>query len=231
MGYERRADTPKPVERQLRQEAGFGCVRCGHPYIEYHHIVPYSEVPVFKPEDMMCVCGNCHPAVGKMGADRQREFKAKPHNVAKGVMRGALDFDKKELAFKVGGNHYIDVPTMLQYRDIPIVSCRLSDGQAMVSLNLLGQDNKTVLRVDDNDVTFRVDDLWDFEYKHNYVVARYAHRDVAMTLDFRGAEATIEGKIWFGGNQATLGRDATTLPGLIAGGNIQRGGRIGIHIR
>lgn len=230
MGYERRANTPSAVERPLRQEAGFGCVKCGHPYIEYHHIIPYAEEQHFRQEDMMAVCGNCHPAVSKLGRDLQRELKAKPYNVSKGVMQGALVFDKRELAFKVGGSHYINVPTMLQYRDIPIVSCKLSDGQAKVSLNLLGPDNKTVLKIDDNDVTFRVDDLWDFEYKHNYAVARYAHRDVAMTLDFRGAEATIEGKIWLGGKQATLGRDATTLPGVHVAGATIINGDVGIHI-
>ena len=230
MAYERRADTPRAVERQLRQEAGFGCVKCGHQYIEYHHIIPYAEEQHFRPEDMMAVCGNCHRALSKLGRDLQRKIKSEPHNVTEGVMKGALVFDKRELAFKVGGNHFIDVPTILQYRDLPIVSCKLSDGQAKVSLNLLGPDNKTVLSVDDNDVTFRVDDLWDFEYKHNYAVARYAHRDVAMTLDFRGAEATIEGKIWLGGKQATLGRDATTLPGQTYGGNTIIRSPVGIRI-
>lgn len=60
-GYTR--TIPEAVMRQLRQEVGFGCAKCGHPYIEYHHIVPFSEEAHHRPEDMMAVCGNCHPAV------------------------------------------------------------------------------------------------------------------------------------------------------------------------
>lgn len=67
----RRPPTPADVERKLRQEAGFGCARCGHPYIEYHHIIPYAEEPHFRAEDMIALCGNCHSAVSKLGRDRQ----------------------------------------------------------------------------------------------------------------------------------------------------------------
>lgn len=48
---------PLPVKRKLRQEAGFGCCKCGRPIIEYHHIIPYSnDDPHFRVEDMMCLC-------------------------------------------------------------------------------------------------------------------------------------------------------------------------------
>ena len=64
-------NTPEGVKRLLRQEAGFGCARCGHPYLEYHHIIPYKDDQHFRSEDMVCLCGNCHPALGKLGHDLQ----------------------------------------------------------------------------------------------------------------------------------------------------------------
>src|SRR4051812_28142048 len=90
-GYQR-ADTPAAVERELRQQAGFGCARCGHPYLEYHHIIPYASDQHFRPQDMVALCGNCHPAVGKLGLDLQYKVKADPHNVRNGLMKGALEF-------------------------------------------------------------------------------------------------------------------------------------------
>ena len=229
-GY-RRPNTPSDVERQLRQEAGFGCAKCGHPYIEYHHIVPVAEEPHFRPDDMVALCGNCHPAVAKLGRDQQYEFKNDPHNVRKGILKGALEFDKRDLLFKVGGNWYENTPIILQFLSTPIISCSLKDGQARVSLNLLDPAGQSMLRVDENDVSFRVDDLWDFEYSHNFAVARYGPRDIALRIDFRGSEAVIEGKIWLGRSQVKLGPRESTLPGSnVFRGNRVSNSRVGIQI-
>src|SRR5215469_13568423 len=76
-GY-KRPTTPASVERQLRQEAGFGCAKCGHPSIEYHHIIPFAEEQHFRPKDMVALCGNCHPAISKLGRDKQYEIKQAP---------------------------------------------------------------------------------------------------------------------------------------------------------
>lgn len=211
-GY-KRLPTPAPVKRKLRQEAGFGCAKCGHPYIEYHHIVPYAEGQHFRPEDMVALCGNCHPAVSRLGRDCQYKIKLDPHNVRKKIFKGALEYDKRDLIFKVGGNWYENTPVILQFVDIPIISCSLNEGQAKVSLNLLDKNGEIILAVKENDVIFRIDDLWDFEYAHNLAVARYGPRDIALRMDFRKPEAVIEGKIWLGNQQVRLGPNETIVPG------------------
>lgn len=221
IGY-RRPPTPAAVERQLRQEAGFGCAKCGHPYIEYHHIVPFAEEEHFRSDDMVALCGNCHPSVSKLGRDLQYRIKEKPYNFGRGVFRGALEYDKRDLLFKVGGSWYEDVPTILQFCNTPIISCILDDGQAKISLNLFDKSGNLLLSVLENDVIFRVDDLWDFEYAHNVAIARYGPRDLALCLDFRGSEATVEGKIWLGDTLISLGPNDTTLPG----NNVIRGARM-----
>jgi hypothetical protein len=168
--------------------------------------------------------------VAKLGLDRQYEIKRDPYNIRKNLFRGALVFDKRDLVFKVGGNWYKNIPIILQYNSLPIISCSLKEGQAKVSLNLLGQDGSPTLTVDENDVLFRVTDVWDFEYSHNHAVVRHGPRDIILRLDFRNTEATIEGKIWLGGRQATLGPNETTLPTLTMRGNRMRGGLVGIQI-
>jgi hypothetical protein len=221
MSYSR-PPTPAAVERALRQESGFGCARCGHPYIEYHHIIPYADEAHFRPEDMVALCGNCHPAVGKLARQEQYEIKASPRNIKENRAGGALEYSKDNLVFKVGGNWFEDTPIILQYQNLPIISCRLDDGKAKVSLNLLDGLGNTIFTVKDNDVDFRVDDLWDFEYAHNWAVARYGPRDIALRIDFRKDDATIEGNIWLGPHKVKLGADETTLPG----NNIFRGNRM-----
>ena len=43
-------DIPDRIKRQLRQEAGFGCCKCGFPIYDYHHIVEFSEEKHFRPQ-------------------------------------------------------------------------------------------------------------------------------------------------------------------------------------
>jgi 5-methylcytosine-specific restriction endonuclease McrA len=229
-GYAHSRHIPEAVMRQLRQEAGFGCIKCGHPYVEYHHIVPFAEESHHRPEDMMALCGNCHPEVSKYGRDRQRVIKERPFNVKRGAFLGALAFDKRDLVFRLGSNWYDNTPVLLQFFNTPIVSCRLDDGQAKVSLNLLSPSGQSLLRVDDNEISFRINDLWDFEYAHNTAVARYGLRDIALRMDFRSAEATIEGKIWLGRQQVRLGRNETILGSSTFSNSRFSNCRVGIQI-
>jgi hypothetical protein len=175
----------------------------------------------FRPQDMVALCGNCHPSVANLGRDLQYAIKSNPHNVRNGQLRGALEYDKRDLVFKVGGNWYENVSVILQFSDLPIIACRIAEGQAQVSLNLLDRNGYVVLKVVENNIAFRVDDLWDFEYGYNVAVARYGSNDIALRLDFRKPEAVIEGKIWFRDRQVKLGPNETTLPGQ----NIFRGGK------
>jgi hypothetical protein len=210
MSY-RRPRIPAVVERQLRQEAGFGCVRCGHPCVEYHHIVQWHEEQHFRPEDMVAVCGNCHGFFECQGRDRQYGFKMAPLNVAQGAFKGLLEYDRRSLVFRVGGNWYEDIPTILKYRDVPLISCRLQDNQALVSLNVFNAAGKLVFEVRDSEVVFRLGNLWDFECKKNIAIARSGPRDIALKMDFSGADACIEGSLWAGGQQIRLGPEHSNI--------------------
>ena len=157
-GYERPA-TPSGVERQLRQEAGFGCAKCGHPYLEFHHIIPLAIEQHSRCEDMVALCKNCHVSLALQGKDRQYEVKNDPFNIKRGHFFGALEYDKRDLIFKVGGNWYENVPIILQYRSIPIIACVIEENQAKVSLNIFDPSGKIILRVDKNVVVFRIDEM------------------------------------------------------------------------
>ena len=118
-----------------------------------------------------------------------------------------------ETASKVGGNWYENVGTILKFCDTPIISCRIEDGQARVSLTIMDDSLHQVLIIKDNEITFRVDDLWDFEYGHRNAVARRAKGDILLRMDFRGDESLIEGRIWLGGQKVDLNPDRMVLPG------------------
>lgn len=219
-GYRRQA-TPKEVERSLRREAGFGCAKCGHPYIEYHHIVPFASDKHFRVEDMVAVCGNCHPEISGFGLGRQYRIKSNPFNISRGVFSGALSFDRAVLDFDIGNLRVINTPILLQAFDTPLISCRIDEGQVLVSMVFFDDELRPLLRIVDNEIEFRVDDIWDFEYKFNYVVVRCDARDTILKLDFRNAQAAIETRFNICGQGINISRR-----GLEYGGNKIFGGSV-----
>jgi hypothetical protein len=86
-----RPDIPAAVDRQLRQEAGFGCCRCGNPIFEYHHIIPWAVEAHFRPEDMMVLCFYHHREFGTaMPEAEQRTYKSRPYKIQHGPAGGLL---------------------------------------------------------------------------------------------------------------------------------------------
>jgi hypothetical protein len=100
----------------------------------------------------------------------------------------------------------------MRERDTSIIACSIVEGQAKITLNLFEENGAEFLSVVNNDVVFRIDDVWDFEYAHNMAVVRYGPRKTALRIDLRRPEAIIEGTLWIAGNQIRLGPETTTLP-------------------
>jgi hypothetical protein len=55
---------PADVRRALRQEAGFGCVKCGFAFCEYEHIDPeFADATDHDVTKMAFLCKRCHGEV------------------------------------------------------------------------------------------------------------------------------------------------------------------------
>jgi hypothetical protein len=138
---------PAQVQRILRQEAGFGCCRCGYPFYQYHHIVPWHEGEHYRPEDMMILCPNHHDEIttGKVSQDEQREWKANPINIQEGYASGKLRIDREELAVNLGGNRFVETPVLLRINDEDIITVKHSEqGRLLISMRCYDEQDNLV---------------------------------------------------------------------------------------
>tara|TARA_R110000824_G_scaffold390760_5_gene587637 strand:+ start:10017 stop:10559 length:543 start_codon:yes stop_codon:yes gene_type:complete len=179
---------------------------------------------------MIALCANCHNFVHSQGRDRQYRIKQAPKNVSDGEFRGLLQYDKRDLVFRVGGNWYENVPTILQYRDVPLIGCRLEEDQALVSVNLLNSAERLVLKVVDNEVVFRLGDFWDFECRRNIATVRSGPRNIALKLDFSKPDAIIEGKLWAGSTLLNLGSEHSNIGTIFFENNTFSNSAVGIQL-
>ena len=164
---ENRPATPAGVKRQLRQESGFGCSFCGHPFVQYHHIIPWREDQHFRPEDMMVVCPNCHHlcTTDAISQREQRASKNRPKNVADGFVRGRLYVNNKEPFVWIGGGKAVNTPELIRVGGIPILRVIFDpkDGRALVSARMYDANGIPFAVVENNEWVVSIPKIWDLE--------------------------------------------------------------------
>lgn len=195
-----RPKVPSEVKRQLRQEAGFGCCRCGHPFIQYHHIVPWAEDQHFRPDDMMVLCGQCHPlcTVNAIPQSDQRAFKARPKNIVDQLARGMLFVNTSELSVNLAGGKAVETPNLLSLSGTTVLSAKrdAEHGRVLISASIHDQFGNVVAILCDNEWSMDPSGVWDFETYPLHSTIRLAPRDIAFAVDVRNDEVNLRGK-WF----------------------------------
>ncbi|WP_061011722.1 hypothetical protein [Photobacterium leiognathi] len=149
-----RKPIPRGVKKILRAEVGFGCPvkGCGNPYLEYHHFdPPVSVKPHNEPEGMIALCAQHHKKAdgGAYTVEQLHEFKKDKTNA--NLVKGNLDWLRKDLLAVVGGNFYYETPRIITIDDIDLVSLvRDEDGYLRLNINMLSLESEERIIIDEN---------------------------------------------------------------------------------
>jgi hypothetical protein len=84
---------PSDIQRQIRQECGFGCVICGAAFYDYEHIEPeFADAREHNPAAMALLCGGCHARVTRKRLSKASVWAARknPCCLQQGFNREAL---------------------------------------------------------------------------------------------------------------------------------------------
>lgn len=210
-----RPDTPLHVRRQLRQEANFGCCRCGFAIVQYHHIVPYSVRPDFRIEDMMALCTRCHDAVrgGALTEAEQRKMKTAPYNRIHKRAKGTIYLKQDYIPLDVGDGVFLvgDILNLhiggkrvlgLQRTDIDTLS---------ISMEVTNADGKRILTLEDND-WMSLDELpWDLEADWGKILIRQAPRHILLEFDATKVPIRLRGKWYWAGHRISFENHAVKI--------------------
>jgi hypothetical protein len=204
-----RPDTPAPVKRQLRQNAGFGCCRCGFPVIQYHHIVEYAAEPHFDPDDMMALCPSCHDMAtrGALPESKQRTLKASPYNIERGLVDGQLTVTQEPLVLALGSCVVINNGAILVIDQVTVLAVTQQDGSALLSIDLRDENGDQLLYVVENEWIAGSFDVWDLQASYQHLTVHAAARDIRLSIDLRPIPAKVRGQFWHGGRMVAITRD------------------------
>jgi len=179
-----------PVQREVRQRCGFGCVLCGLPIYQIHHIE--RDPTIHNPKDMTLLCPNHHEEEkkGLIPKGQVRAANADPVNRRRGVSTAQqlAGFTGPSCSFIVGGCEAKNAGPNTDFAAImidgvPILAFHFEDGHALLHLHLFNEYNEPVLVVRDG--WFVVSTLpWDITFEGSVLTIREGKGRIRLQVSF-----------------------------------------------
>jgi hypothetical protein len=191
-------DTPLPEARQLRQEANFGCARCGCPVIDNAHIIPYRETKAFPPEDMVALCPTHHRIAddGNYPEPYLKELKANPYN--KVHVKETFLIMGEKLIVNLGENKFTNVPTVIRVNNFDLISVRRGEGKhILLDVSFFDEYNRWVAAITDNMWSVDTTIAWDVEYTSQHLKLRRALGKILFDIWIEDSEVFLIGKLYY----------------------------------
>jgi hypothetical protein len=136
--------------------------------MQYHHIVPYSVEPHFRPEDMMALCPNHHELAndGALSVEQQRAAKASPYNRQHGHVKGQLYVNQLGTKLSLGGQIFDSAAgDLLRIDDETLIRTALSeDGALLLSVRLFDKAGTLLAEIDENEWISHEPLPWDIKH-------------------------------------------------------------------
>lgn len=199
MGKKRGRDPiPAPLKRQIRTESGFGCVFCGMPIIEYHHIIPHAIVKKHEAENLVALCGNHHNSFHNNIIPVEEVYfrKENPFNLSNAEVRSQFWLGSYEtLKFEFGSCTFIDVPKIFTVNEFPLIEIKKDNlGRPLLNIKFYDEKNVLIAEIIDNEwiVNRKTDKVWDLQWSQGELKINSASRKIHLIFKVNSIKNTVE---------------------------------------
>jgi hypothetical protein len=157
---------PLPIQREIRQRCGFGCVICGLPLYEYEHMLGWTNVQRHVANEITLLCDQHHreKTGGLLPIEAVTQANASPYNLREGTSKPYnLHYSGDECEAVIGSNRFttqdqgygtVMIPLLVD--GTPLLAFILADGHLLLNLNLYDEYNRLVLRIRNNQLLYSV---------------------------------------------------------------------------
>jgi hypothetical protein len=198
---------PAKIKRELRQEVNFGCAVCGAPLLEYHHIVPYSEIEHHDPDHMIALCPNHHQLCDDSAISRSELYEYKRDPELNDVVDYDFYFDPHSPVIPLGSS-FVEVASfgryvVLQVSNEPIISINYIDGRMEFDINFYNDQDDLIAVVTDNEWWANTDEFWDIRYQSNRLKLWNEKYKVGLKVEYNPENSTVsmKGRFLYDGNE------------------------------
>lgn len=183
------------VQRDVRQRCGFGCVICGMPLYEYHHIDEDPTNNVASNITLLCDLHHKEATNRLLTREQIANANLEPYNQTHGVSSPyGLHFQGEEFECVIGGNSFSSrrrdnerstCAIAISVDDIDIVWFRIdSSGNLFLTATIFDENNRPLLIIRENTLMFRTV-AWDIEFKGRKLIIREAARKILFEMELR----------------------------------------------
>jgi len=193
---EARPPIPIPIQREVRQRCGFGCIICGCPLYEYHHMVPYSDTKQHAAEELTLLCDKHHKeSTNSLLTEPQvNAANSDPYNVQRGISSPyALNFQGDVFTCMIGSNQFtgairdennVAALIPISIDDIDLIWIAIApDGNLFLNANIFDECNLPLLTIVGNWLAYRTE-TWDIDFQGNTLTVREAARRIFFEVAF-----------------------------------------------
>jgi len=193
-------NVPLPIQREIRQRCGFGCVICGMPLYEYEHMEEWAIVQRHVADEITLLCDQHHreKTAGLLPKDTVRKANNEPHNLKNGVSKPYdLHFSGKQAEMVIGGNGftcedegYGTIMVPISVDGAPLIGFVLADGHLLLNLVIFDEFNAPVLHIKNNQLFYSVSP-WDIQLVGTNLTIREAHRKILIEIEFQPPDKVV----------------------------------------
>jgi trigger factor len=159
-----RPEIPEPMNREVRQRCGFGCVICGLPLYEYEHLEGWAKVQRHAAGEITLLCDRHHreKTAGLLPLAVVREADQNPHNRQAGVSRPYdLHYAGNSCELIVGGNDFTrdglaEGTTLIAVAidRVPLLAFTFEQDHLFLTLQVFDEQGQRVLWVERNELRY-----------------------------------------------------------------------------
>jgi hypothetical protein len=185
---------PLPIQREVRQRCGFGCVICGLPLYEYEHMEEWAKVKRHEADEITLLCDQHHreKTAGLLPKEDVFEANANPYNLKEGISKPYnLHFSGKNAEVEIGSNIFTCedrgygtqmVPLMID--NTPIIGIILADGHFLLNIVIFDELNNLILQIKNNQLFYSINP-WDVQLVGTKLTIREAHSKILIEFEFK----------------------------------------------
>lgn len=184
---------PLPIQREVRQRCGFGCVICGMPLYEYEHMEEWALVERHVADEITLLCDQHHreKTGGLLPKELVRQANADPYNLRERTSKPySLHFSGKTAEVIIGSNSftcddqgYGTAMIPLSVDGVALVAFLMGDGHLLLNLVVFDEYNVPVLHIKNNQLYYSTIP-WDIQLVGTTLTIREAHRKILLEVEF-----------------------------------------------
>lgn len=223
------------VKRELRQESKFGCVMCGSPIIEYHHINPYHKVKQHEKDNLVVLCPECHHRAncGEIPIEVIKSLKENPKNNNSEYVKKNFFLRKYEtLKFSTGNHLFENVPIILMVDKVPLVYFNIDDnGFPLLNAKFYDQNNNLKAEIKNNEwIAYNSSEFWDIKYSPGNLKILTEKRKIFIEMNVLGEEVELKSTLFYNGKKVNLDNKPMVAGGATIGKIVIKNSQVGIAV-